>query len=180
MTPDHETSSADDSAEEPTAESEDSGDHVVDGADDASYKQAGILVAAALEVASSLQADRRGQVIIHQREAEYLLRIPQDLLRDITYLARKRVHMRDGHDYMQRGDIDWAWTRLVVGKRNNPWVTIANTIGGLLLGAGIPILITPAATGQALTAGATLLGTATSLVGVCALSIAMTMSFFRR
>ena len=85
-----------------------------------------------------------------------------------------------GHDYMEKADINWAWTRLVVGKRNSPWLALTNTLGGLLLGAGIPILVTPLISEVAPTTGGSLLGSGLSIFGIALLSASMTMSFFRR
>ena len=148
---------------------------------DENLRQAMILVDAALEVAGLINGRRRrdDRVVINPREAVYLLNVPQVILQDITSLAVRRTEM-EKHAYLERSDIDWAWARLVVGKRGNPWVSIGNTVGGILLGAGIPILVTPLVTSTPVNLVGSLLGSALAVIGIGSLGVSMTMGFFRR
>jgi hypothetical protein len=138
------------------------------------------LIDGAINVAVQLKAARGRSVTIHAPEAEYLQLIPHQLLHDITSLAIRRVQMRAGHSYLQRGDIDWAWTRLVVGKRSNGWLNVLNSVGGVLLGAGIPVLVGPILENQPLPTSGILLAVILVVPGLIALSVALSISVFRR
>ena len=175
--------SADERAEDSgTREAEPAGHKlsVASGEDEDGLRELRELIDGVLSIADQLQKAPGKKVTIPPREAAYLQQIPHQLLSDITKLAIRRVQMREGHDYMQKGDIDWAWERLVVGQRNSGVNVVMNTIGGLVFGAGLPILLGPLAAGTEFTAGATMLGSGLSLAGVAALTIGLTRSLIRR
>jgi len=118
-------------------------------------------------------------VSIAPKPAEYLQRIQYELLDDITRLAVRRTQMRN-HENLEIDDINWAWARLVVGKRNSLWTTTFVTLGALLAGAGIPILLGPLVTNTEMTAGGVLCGILLTLPGLIMLSVALTQSALRR
>jgi len=135
----------------------------------------------AVAVAEQLAAAPGKKITVQAREAAYLLQIPRQLMSDISALAIRRVQMRDGHDYMQKGDIDWAWTRLVVGRKNNAWSVLLTTVGSLLFGAGIPLVIVQLSSpSSASSQGELILATSLAIPGVILLTIGLTLSFQRR
>lgn len=147
--------------------------------DSAASAQLSALLDGAVNVATQLATAPGKEIFIHPREAEYLQLVPHQLLHDITNLAIRRVQMRDGHDYMQKGDIDWAWTRLVVGRRANAWLTVLNSVGGILLGAGIPIVVAPFLNDEPLQTSGLLLAMLLLVPGLVMMSLALAISVRR-
>jgi len=137
------------------------------------------LIKAALAIAATLDADKPATVTVHENEAKRLLEVPVDLARDISALAQKRVRMR-GHEHLEMSDITWAWNRLVVGKKSSTWLLVLNTVGGIILGIGVPVLLTPIVNNTAPTVSGLVLGGLLSLAGISFVSVALTISFFRK
>lgn len=85
-----------------------------------------------------------------------------------------------GHTYMQMDDLEWAMTRMVVGKRSSPWIFVSGTVGGLLAGVAFPIVLEPVIQGTPATTSGILWGFGLLAIGLVSVTASIITSFFRR
>jgi Ethanolamine utilization protein EutJ (predicted chaperonin) len=126
-------------------------------------------------LAAEQHSNRKRKVEVRAPEAATIARIQKEVVEFVTSIAVTRARAMKS-EYLLGEHIEFARTQLLRGSTGGKGAAVANTLGSVLLGVGIPVLIGLIADPPTATAFTLWVAVGTVTVG----SVVTTLSFVNR